>query len=113
LIVFDASTLVGAALKSDSVPERALLRAEEIDLLALSAGVAAEIAAVLGRPKFARALSAERRRRFLDALRSTAIWFEPSVRIAECRDPRTTCIWNWPSLPVQASSSAATVISRS
>ncbi|WIM09137.1 putative toxin-antitoxin system toxin component, PIN family [Enhydrobacter sp.] len=64
------------------------MRAEEIDLLALSADVAAEIAAVLGRSKFARALSAERRQRFLDALRSTAIWFEPSVRIAECRDPK-------------------------
>ena len=31
LIVFDASTVVSAALKVDSVPERALLRADEID----------------------------------------------------------------------------------
>jgi hypothetical protein len=33
LIVFDASTVVSAALKADSVPERALLRAEEADVL--------------------------------------------------------------------------------
>ena len=36
MIVFDASALVGAALKVDSVPERALLRAEELDVFALS-----------------------------------------------------------------------------
>jgi quercetin dioxygenase-like cupin family protein len=51
LIVFDASTLVGAALKADSVPERALLRAEEIDVLALSAAVDAELSEALSRPK--------------------------------------------------------------
>jgi predicted nucleic acid-binding protein len=58
LIVFDASALVSAALKADNVPERALLRAEEVDVFALSAAVDAEIAGVLGRPKFARAISA-------------------------------------------------------
>jgi hypothetical protein len=56
LIIFDASALVGAALKADSVPERALVRAEEIDVFALSAAVDGEIAGVLNRPKFARAI---------------------------------------------------------
>ncbi|MEO9188386.1 MAG: hypothetical protein ABI224_00045 [Acetobacteraceae bacterium] len=55
MIVFDASTLVGAALKTDSVPGRALLRAEGADVVAPSSAVEAEIAEVLGRPKFARA----------------------------------------------------------
>jgi predicted nucleic acid-binding protein len=54
LIVFDASALVSAALKADSVPERALLRAEEVDVFALSAAVDAEIAGVLG-PRSSRA----------------------------------------------------------
>jgi predicted nucleic acid-binding protein len=58
LIVFDASALVSAAPKADNVPEHALLRAEEVDVFALSAAVDAEIAGVLGRPKFARAISA-------------------------------------------------------
>jgi predicted nucleic acid-binding protein len=31
LIVFDASAVVSAALKADSTPERALLRAEEVE----------------------------------------------------------------------------------
>jgi hypothetical protein len=46
---------VSAALKADSIPERALQPAEEVDVFALSAAVDAEIADVLNRPKFARA----------------------------------------------------------
>ena len=88
MIVFDASTLVGAAIRADSVPERALLRAEEVDLIALSSAVDAEIAEVLRRPKFAQAIPATRRERFLRRLRQVAIWFEPAVKVAECRDPK-------------------------
>jgi uncharacterized protein len=88
LIVFDASTLISAALKVDSVPERALLHAEEADVLVLSAAVDAEIEAVLNRPKFANAVSPARRRQFLEVLRRSAIWFEPVVRVTDCRDPK-------------------------
>jgi putative PIN family toxin of toxin-antitoxin system len=88
LIVFDASALVGAALKADSVPERALLHAQEVDVIALSAAVDAEIAAVLSRPKFAGAIPAPRRERLLEILRGTAVWFEPAVRVTDCRDPK-------------------------
>jgi predicted nucleic acid-binding protein len=88
LIVFDASALVGAALKVDSVPERALLRAEEVDLFALSAAVDTEIAEVLARPKFERAIPLERRNRIMAILRGTAVWFEPSVPVTDCRDPK-------------------------
>lgn len=68
MIVFDASTLVSAALKTDGVPERTLLRAEEIDVLALSAAVDNELSEVLSRPKFAHAVSPARRERFLEFL---------------------------------------------
>ena len=50
MIVVDASTLVSAALKVDSTPAQALLRAEEVDIFALSTAVDAEIADVLSRP---------------------------------------------------------------
>ncbi len=86
MIVFDASTVVSAALKADSVPERALLRAEEADIFALSAAVDAEIAEVLNRPKFASAVRAERRAYILDLLRGAALWFEPAIKLRECRD---------------------------
>jgi uncharacterized protein len=88
LIVFDASAVVSAALREDGVPERALLRAEETDVFALSAEVEAEIAGVLGRPRFAAAVSAARRERILDALRGRAVWFSPSERVADCRDAK-------------------------
>jgi len=66
LIVFDASTLVSSALKAGSIPERALLRAIETDVLALSTAVDREIASVLNRPKFSGSLSPERRQNFLE-----------------------------------------------
>ena len=79
---------MSAALKADSVPERALLRAEEVDVFALSAAVDAEIAAVLYRPKFAGVIPLARRERILEILRHTAVWFEPAVRVTDCRDPK-------------------------
>jgi putative PIN family toxin of toxin-antitoxin system len=88
LIIFDASALVSAALKADSVPERALLRAEEVDVFALSAAVDGEIAGVLNRPRFARAIPLARRERVLEILRHAAVWFEPTVRVTDCRDPK-------------------------
>lgn len=88
MIVFDASTLVSADLKANSIPERALLRAEEVDVFALSAAVDGEFAEVLDRPKFAHAIPLARRDRFLKILRDAAIWFNPAVRVTDCRDPK-------------------------
>ncbi len=88
MIVFDASAVVSAALREDSVPERALLRAEATDLFALSAEVAAEISEVLARPRFARAVTAARGARILDILRADAAWFVPAGRVTDCRDAK-------------------------
>ncbi len=88
MIVFDASTVVSAVLKADNVPERALLRAEEVDVLALSAAVDDEFSEVLNRPKSARVIPLARRDSFLKILRDAAIWFDPAVRVTDCRDPK-------------------------
>ena len=88
MIVFDASAVVSAALREDSVPERALLRAEAADVFALPAAVDAEIAAVLGRPRFATAISEARRARILHTLRGEAVWFSLSERVTDCRDAK-------------------------
>jgi putative PIN family toxin of toxin-antitoxin system len=88
LIVFDASTLVSAALKADSIPERALLRADELDVFALSTAADAELADVMSRPKFAQVISSERRARILGIIRADAVWFEPIIRVSDCRDPK-------------------------
>ena len=87
MIVFDASAVVSAALKADSVPALAFLRAEETDVFALSAAVDGEISEVLARPAFARAIPPERRAGLLATLRGAAVWFDPAERVADCRDP--------------------------
>lgn len=88
MIIFDASALVSAALKVDSVPEHALLRAEEVDVFALSPAVEKEIVEVFNRRRFVQAIRQERREYVLGILRDEAVWFEPAVRIADCRDPK-------------------------
>ena len=88
MIVFDASAVVSAALREDSIPERALLRAEETDIFALSAEVEAEIVEVLNRRRFAVAVSAARRERILSVLRGQAVWFSPSEHVMDCRDAK-------------------------
>ncbi|WP_146101855.1 PIN domain-containing protein [Rhodopila globiformis] len=57
MIVVDASTIGGAALKPGNVPWRALMYALEHDRLAMSDPVADEIRSVLARPKFALVLT--------------------------------------------------------
>jgi putative PIN family toxin of toxin-antitoxin system len=87
-IAFDASTIVGAALKQNSIPMRALLAARERDVIALSEPVFAEIEEVLARPKFAIALSAERREEILELIAAAAFWVEPNMAVADCVDPK-------------------------
>ena len=88
MIVFDASALASAALRVDSVPESALLRAEEVDVFVLSPAVEREIVEVFNRPKFAQAIRQERREYLLGILRDEAVWFEPTLRVVDCRDPK-------------------------
>jgi putative PIN family toxin of toxin-antitoxin system len=106
LIVFDASVVVSAALRENGVPERALLHGEETDLFALSAEVEAEIVEVLGRPRFARAVTGARRARILDASRGEAIWFEPTERVTDCRDAKDNKY-----LELALAAKAATIVS--
>ncbi len=57
-------------------------------MFALSAAVDAEFAEVLSRPKFARAIPLARRDGLLRILRDAAIWFDPTVRVTDCRDAK-------------------------
>lgn len=47
-----------------------------------------EIAQVLSRPKFARALGEDRRREILELLSAAAVWVEPEELVTECRDAK-------------------------
>jgi uncharacterized protein len=87
-VVFDASSIVGAALKQDSIPERALLLARSQETICLSPAVESEIREVLQRPKFQKYISDATRRRILDILGAAAAMFEPMVPVTDCRDPK-------------------------
>jgi hypothetical protein len=87
-IVFDASSLVGALLKADSLPERALLLARTHATLCLSPAVEAEIRAVFARPKFRRYLGEGRGDRILDLLAAAAVSVTPAQAVTDCRDPK-------------------------
>ena len=89
IVVFDASSLVSAALKADSNPERALLRAVGTgNRLIVSAAVEAEYREVLSRPKFDRFVSIGRREAVLDIAIAAAERVEPTEAVRECRDPK-------------------------
>ncbi len=89
IVVFDASSLVSAALKADSNPERALLRAITApNRLIVSAEVEAEYREVLSRPKFDRFVSIGRRQSILDIAIMAAERVEPTEIVRECRDPK-------------------------
>src|SRR4051812_17900495 len=87
-VVFDTSSLVGALLKSGSVPERALLLARAHDTVCLSAELESEIREVFARPKFARHLRPGRVEQFLALVVGGARWVEPIIPVTECRDAK-------------------------
>jgi uncharacterized protein len=89
IVVIDASTLVSAALKANSLPEQALLRAvEPSNRLILSQAVEDEYREVIFRPKFDRFVSVERCRRILDIVVVAAERIEPTEIVRECHDPK-------------------------
>jgi uncharacterized protein len=89
IVVIDASTFISAALKTDSVPERALLRAvDPPNRLILSQTVEDEYHGVIFRPKFDRFVSLERRRQILDIVAVAAERIEPIEIVRECHDPK-------------------------
>ena len=86
-VVFDASSIVGAALKAGSTPMRALRAAPAYDTIVISVPVLAEIGDVLHRPKFVASIPADRRAHVLEALTGAAEWFDPVAAITDCADP--------------------------
>lgn len=87
-VVFDASALVGALLKPDSVPERALLLARTNEVVCLSAAVEAEIREVFARPKLRKYLTSERAERILELLTASAVLVAPTEAVTDCRDAK-------------------------
>jgi putative PIN family toxin of toxin-antitoxin system len=91
--VFDTSTLVGAIIRSNSVPYQALSVALNSYELCVSAETLAELEKVLARQRFARYFSIEARLAFVEVIRSEATKVEvdtpsPLDLTPLCRDPK-------------------------
>jgi uncharacterized protein len=85
VIVFDVSTLVGAAIRRDGVPELALRRALREDRIAVSEAVVAELLDVLDRPRLAPFLDPDLRAEVVSQLHAF-VFFAPAIQVADCRD---------------------------
>jgi len=66
---------------------RALLAVLEHHSIVLSTTVFTEISEVLGRQKFAAAVTPERRQEILALLTTAATWIEPDLTVTDCVDP--------------------------
>lgn len=91
--ILDTSTLVSAALRTGSVPERALMKALRTCEVCASAETLDELARVLERKKFDRYLDRESRRAFVALMRRHARLFDVQEADSKavdppCRDPK-------------------------
>jgi putative PIN family toxin of toxin-antitoxin system len=92
-VVFDTSTLVSAALRPDSIPHRALLRAVGYFNVCVSKATLEELREVLTRDKFSRYLNEDTRKQFIRLIEDNARLFivheldSPAVD-PRCRDPK-------------------------
>ncbi len=87
-VVLDTSTLVSAALRVDSVPSRALLKALRECELCASEATLQELALVLARPKFDHYLARVERDRFVELIRTYSVVWEVRGEVRDCRDPQ-------------------------
>lgn len=87
-VVIDANAMVSAALKAESIPERAFQLTKAHCTICLSADVRNEIGRVLARPRFASRTSPGRIASLLNLLDEGARWVDPAVRVTDCRDAK-------------------------
>lgn len=87
-LVLDTSTLVSAALRVESVPSQAFLKALGACEICTSDETLQELDEVLSRPKFARYLDRAERTVFVELFSTYATKFEVHDSVADCRDPK-------------------------
>ena len=88
MIVFDTSTLVGAAIGRGSVSDRAVRHAFTADQVAMSEAMLSELRDVLARPRLARFLDPELRDEVLALLDAFGVFFVPTEAVTDCRDAK-------------------------
>lgn len=96
-VVFDTSTLVGAVLRANSVPDHALEKALEFYDVCVSDELVEELDGVLGKKRFERYISFDTRRAFVASLLKSGLAIVVGAqRVAKvqpkCRDSRDNFI---------------------
>jgi putative PIN family toxin of toxin-antitoxin system len=87
-VVFDTSTLIGAALKVGSKPHKALMLTIEFCVPCASEELIAELAEVLSRSYLDRRLTQSDRDRFLEMIRNNVEVYPVTKAAAAALDPR-------------------------
>ncbi len=87
-VVIDTSTLVSAALRVDSIPSLALLKALQEYAVCASEATLQELATVLSRPKFDRYLARSERVKFVELMRTYSLVWEVHDEVQNCHDPK-------------------------
>mgnify|MGYP003376606168 CR=1 FL=1 len=87
-VVVDTGVLISAALRLNSLPRQAYLKALEGFELCASVETLAELERVLYREKFDRYLPLAERLAFLETYRASVEVFEVTLQVADCRDPK-------------------------
>ena len=88
MIVFDASTLVSATFRRDSMPDLAVRHAFRMETIAISPSMMAELLDVLHRPRLARFIEPDLRAGLLGQLSVLGIVWRPTIPVTDCRDPK-------------------------
>lgn len=96
-VVFDTSTLVGAALRFGSKPHQALMLALESCAICMCEQELSELAEVLNRSSFERYLTRSERGEFLALIRERTqnVWIDEMIGASlgpPCRDPKDNFI---------------------
>lgn len=86
-IVIDTGTLVSAAIRVDSVPAKAYIKALGEFTLCVSEATFSEFDQVIRRDKFNNYLDIEDRLSFLELYRTRVVWYEVNESVSDCRDP--------------------------
>lgn len=86
--VFDTNTIVSGLLLPDSKPRQAIDRAQDRGKILISLPALLELNEVIGRKKFDKYLSEEKRKEFLAALVKQAEFVELNEKITDCRDEK-------------------------
>ena len=89
-VVVDTNTLVSAAIKPNSIPAKALLKATYENTVCVSSATMLELQTVIYRSKFDRffAENADERAAFLEVFTQAALFVPVTVTVTDCRDPK-------------------------